>query len=315
MKVSVAMTCFNGSKYIIEQLTSLNYQTVKINEVVIIDDHSVDNTANIVEHYIKKNHLDGWTICSNGQNIGWVKNFHQAIQKTTGDIVFFCDQDDVWHKDKIEKMTRILSLSNEMSVLACRVKLIDSQGEILPNKHGYFPFDSRNTKSVKKNVLNSKFLYSISPGCTMAVKRNLISCLYKNDNSKELPHDALFWKAGTYLDCAYILDEALVDYRMHSKNASNPIKSMQKRAKPLEIRLKEVEAFKKDLSHLKLILNELKSNDKYIDTINSISVHLENRENWLKRNNNINSIRYFLKEYHYYKSYKMFIGDVLSRGW
>lgn len=93
-KISVAMTTYNGSKYIIKQLDSLKNQSRKIDELVICDDCSTDNTVELVNDYIKSNNLEGWNMYSNENNLGFINNFKQAIKKTTGDIIFLCDQDD-----------------------------------------------------------------------------------------------------------------------------------------------------------------------------------------------------------------------------
>lgn len=58
-KISVAMTTYNGSKYIIKQLDSLKNQSRKIDELVICDDCSTDNTVELVNDYIKSNNLEG----------------------------------------------------------------------------------------------------------------------------------------------------------------------------------------------------------------------------------------------------------------
>ncbi len=311
--VSVAMTCYNGSRYVVEQLDSLRLQTRKIDEVCIIDDNSTDNTVKIIQEYIAHHDLTNWKVSSNKENLGWVKNFHKAILETTGDIVFFCDQDDVWHHDKIELMTDILSTSNEISVLACRLNLIDSMGHRLPNMHKSFPFDSNGTRHVLKNCLNSKFLYSISPGCTLAVKRELVSKLYGEERCKLLPHDALFWKIGTCLDCAYIYDDALIDYRIHSNNASNPSATMGTKLKSKDKRLNEVDLFVKDFSNVVALAKFFGVNQIYIKIINDILEHLNTRKKWISQELKKNVILYYLREKKFYRSFRMFLGDLIAR--
>ena len=66
MTVSVVMSSYNGEKYIREQLESLLMQTRKIDEVIIADDCSSDNTVAIVEDFIRKNNLkSNWRIIIN----------------------------------------------------------------------------------------------------------------------------------------------------------------------------------------------------------------------------------------------------------
>ena len=74
--ISIAMTTYNGSKYIIKQLDSLRQQTTKPDEVIILDDCSKDDTVQITLDYIKKWGLTGWSIKPNKINLGWKRNFY-----------------------------------------------------------------------------------------------------------------------------------------------------------------------------------------------------------------------------------------------
>ena len=106
MRISIAMTTYNGADYLLEQLESLRTQSLMADEVIIVDDCSTDNTVDLLNMYIQKYHLDNWILIKNSSNIGWRKNFRKALQKTTGDVVFLCDQDDIWNKDKISLMVK-----------------------------------------------------------------------------------------------------------------------------------------------------------------------------------------------------------------
>ena len=60
MKTAVVLACYNGEKYIVEQLDSLRLQTRVLDEILIVDDCSTDNTIQIVEEYIKQYELKNW---------------------------------------------------------------------------------------------------------------------------------------------------------------------------------------------------------------------------------------------------------------
>ena len=74
-KISVVMTTYNGKKYLLEQLESLRNQTLKIDEVIIMDDWSKDETPELIRKYIIDNNLSGWKLIENQTNQGWKKNF------------------------------------------------------------------------------------------------------------------------------------------------------------------------------------------------------------------------------------------------
>ena len=79
METSILLTTFNGEKYILEQLESIKQQTLPADEVIIIDDASSDNTAEMIESYITKNNLSTWILIVNKKNIGWRKNFFEGF--------------------------------------------------------------------------------------------------------------------------------------------------------------------------------------------------------------------------------------------
>ena len=95
--ISLVMTTYNGLKYISEQLESIKNQTVLPDEVLIYDDRSTDGTYEYVQEYIKTNKLDKWNVVRNKENKGYSLNFSDAMKESHGDIVFLCDQDDIWH--------------------------------------------------------------------------------------------------------------------------------------------------------------------------------------------------------------------------
>ena len=100
MKISVALCTYNGETFIDQQINSILNQTLKVDEIVVCDDISKDNTIKIIQEYSLK-FPDIFKIYINESNIGSVKNFEKAISLCTGEIIFLSDQDDVWELNKV----------------------------------------------------------------------------------------------------------------------------------------------------------------------------------------------------------------------
>ena len=100
LKVSVAMCTYNGERYINEQIGSILGQTAPVEEIIVCDDQSEDQTCCIIEEINSRNpgiiHL-----YQNEKKLGIAQNFFKAMHLCSGDVVFLCDQDDVWMKDKV----------------------------------------------------------------------------------------------------------------------------------------------------------------------------------------------------------------------
>lgn len=106
MKISVAMATYNGAVYLREQLDSLVHQTRPPDELVISDDCSTDDTWRQIEAFAAEAPFPVRTH-RNDANLGYAGNFEQALGRCAGDLVFLCDQDDVWFPEKIEAIAAI----------------------------------------------------------------------------------------------------------------------------------------------------------------------------------------------------------------
>lgn len=221
--VSVAMATYNGEKYILEQLISLYNQTMPPDEVVIFDDNSTDNTVSLVCDFIKEHQLDHWSLAVNKFNLGFIRNFYQAIDAATGDYIFLSDQDDVWYTDKIEKMVAIFLSNPDVHALNTSFKKIDSNGSELQSGTR----SGRSNCGLIKKVVKSGALIkigfdsvlwrNISPGCTVAFTK---ACrdLFIRGRTGLCPHDWELNLFGAVLNGLYFYNETLTDYRIHGGN-------------------------------------------------------------------------------------------------
>ena len=100
---SVYMLTYNGEKYIIDQLQSIENQTVQPDELIIGDDCSTDNTVTLIEQFIEQSQLN-IVFYKNSQNLGVRGNSEKGRALCKYDIIIPADQDDVWDKEKIEKI-------------------------------------------------------------------------------------------------------------------------------------------------------------------------------------------------------------------
>ena len=87
MKVSLVMAVYNGEKYLIEQLDSIRKQTYPIDEVILIDDVSTDNSYELIHQYIDGYKLINWKLIKNENNLGYRKNFKKGLEIVDGDII------------------------------------------------------------------------------------------------------------------------------------------------------------------------------------------------------------------------------------
>lgn len=211
MKVSVALATYNGQEYILEQLDSLRKQTVLPDEVIICDDCSTDNTYSIIREYIKNYTLTKWKVVRNSYNIGYIQNFKRSLSMTSGDIIYLCDQDDIWCSNKIAMMNYILCHNDNIKLLGTAVELIDDKTrKISKNK-----FESKKIQSVNFFQIHEE---NFSQGCTMAIRREIVDKYINTSVFDNIPHD---WALSIIASCengVFYLPNPLVCYRLHNNN-------------------------------------------------------------------------------------------------
>lgn len=225
MKISIALATYNGERFLKQQLDSLRQQTLLPTEVVIIDDCSTDNTADFVDSYIKQNGLS-WSFTVATQNSGYRRNFYNCLKQCTGDIIFLCDQDDIWYPQKLEVIVKRFEENEDCLAVNTSFDMVDKDGLRLDD----FRKDGCSTSNnglilykVEKGAfqrvtLDTVLMYNVSPGCTCAFKRSVVE-EYLSTSVCDMPHD---WELNVIAakgNGLYFLNEALIGYRLHGGNA------------------------------------------------------------------------------------------------
>lgn len=129
MNCSVAMATYNGALYIEKQLMSIFEQSTPVDEVIISDDGSSDGTLEIVEDFISNHNLgERWRLIHNEKH-GVRGNFYNAIRNCTGDVVFLCDQDDVWKGQKVEEICQFFDACPSALCVDTSFVYVDKNGK------------------------------------------------------------------------------------------------------------------------------------------------------------------------------------------
>ena len=207
MKLSIVMTTYNGIRYIEEQLESIVNQEREADEVLIFDDGSNDGTPEFIQKYIIKNKLNNtWKVIVNEENKGWRRNFVEGIWSSTGDLVFPCDQDDIWHKDKLKVMEDIMINNPQIKVLTTNVtNLYDNSKRE----------QSSDQNEKLEKVSWTKHIFKVdAPGCVFCIRKEIVE-KSKNYYNVEYAHDDYFWKLGLFADGLYNYNKDMIDYRRH----------------------------------------------------------------------------------------------------
>jgi len=215
LKVTILLSTYNGAKYLKEQLESLYLQTYKNFDIIVRDDGSSDESYNILRSY------PVYILPSSKENVGVIKSFslllEYALQNTTSDFFMFCDQDDIWKKDKIEKM--LLKIKESGYTQISKPVLIHSDLEIVNSNlntihRSFFQYNKLNPT---KNRLNYLLMQNIITGCSLMINRELAQIAAPIPNSA-IMHDWWLGLVACKFGRIICLNESLVKYRQHNNN-------------------------------------------------------------------------------------------------
>lgn len=130
MKLSVVLASFNGAAFIQQQLDSILAQDRRPDELIVADDGSTDETVEIAERFARRAPF-AVTVYRNARTLGYAENFFSAMCRTTGDLVSFCDQDDLWDPRKLHRSLAPFEADSQVSMVAHAAEVVDETLRLL----------------------------------------------------------------------------------------------------------------------------------------------------------------------------------------
>lgn len=217
--VLILLATYNGEKYIKEMIDSIIAQDYTDWRLVISDDGSTDSSADILEEYAKKL-PEKITHYHSGQKFGNAQNHFMHLLENHRDApyIMFCDQDDIWHSDKVRKtLEKMKEIEEPGTPCLVHTDLAVVDGELNKISDSFCRHSKLDGNRLK---LNQLLVQNVVTGCTMMINNSLaeLAC------EKPLPKEALMHDGWIALICSVFgksafLDEATIDYRQHGNNS------------------------------------------------------------------------------------------------
>lgn len=297
MKVSVAIAIYNGKKFLQQQIESILNQTVKPDEIVFVDDYSSEKCYDIINELMKNIENINFKYYENEKNLGVVETFRRAVLYSTGDLIFFADQDDIWEENKIEFFLDLFKTKNA-DLIASAYHLIDEKGKRI-NKH------HKIQKSSGIVNFNSCLKGNTFPGCTMAMSNKLKEQFLDMPPNNYI-HDWYIALIASNERRFYYTNKQLISYRIHNSNTIGlnmtftPKHSKENRILNLERRITLLNNLYQNTS----LDNEHKQNVLEFIEINKIRI------NNLTRNQILKSIYYGISKANMFPNLRALVGDL-----
>lgn len=242
------MLCtYNGQRYLQQQLDSLLAQSRLPGKIVALDDGSTDRTWEILRAFVEQARGRGITVEAqrNPSNVGYVRNFEMALQRAGTSMIFVCDQDDVWHPDKLAVILERFAADPDLLMLHSDARLVDAHlGDL-----GCSLFDALELGPDELQRVHDGYGFDvllrrcIVTGATMAFRSDLLAAAVPFGDG--WIHDEWLAIVASAIGKIDVVERPMIDYRQHDANQ----RGMSRRT--LDVKVREIA-----LSRAELLCNE-----------------------------------------------------------
>ena len=195
--VSIIMPSFGTAPFIAESIESVQAQSYKNWELIIVDDCSTDNTDEVVKQFLSDERIK---YLKNEKNSGAAVSRNRALREARGKWIAFLDSDDLWMPEKLEKQIHFME-KNGYHFSYTNYAEIDTED----NRNGI-------TVTGPKRITKTGFFNYCWPGClTVIYDKDVVGLIQIADIKKNNDY-AMWLKVCRKADC-YLLDEELALYR------------------------------------------------------------------------------------------------------
>lgn len=212
-RVAVLLCTYNGANHLEEQLDSLAKQGLPFIDIWVSDDGSTDGTLPLLERF-KQNWIKGRFVIKTGPRKGFAANFLSLVcsPELEADYFAFCDQDDIWQRDKLSRAVKFLASNpgHQAALYCSRTSLLMESGEPKGIKSPLFN---------KKPSFSNALVQSLAGGNTMVFNQHTKSLLCKAGKLEIVSHDWWTYMLVSGAGGIVMYDELpSILYRQHDNN-------------------------------------------------------------------------------------------------
>jgi glycosyltransferase involved in cell wall biosynthesis len=247
MNISVAMTTYNGARFLQEQLQSIAEQSCLPDQVVIVDDGSSDTTRERLEGFAASAPFKV-ELHFNESTLGPIKNFQKAVELCSCEIIVLCDQDDRWHPEKLFQIKQAFAPSPNTGLVFSDAELMDENGNLLNLRLWQYTFEKKYESTITSGKAFELLLqHDVVTGATMAFRQCFRNVLLPFPTGIPLLHDGWIAIMIAALGEVSVISQPLMEYRIHPQQ-SQGIKPFNQHSEAFSYRLQPMDC--NDLSPL-----------------------------------------------------------------
>jgi len=227
MKISAVIPTYNNADYIEDAINSILNQSHPVDEIIIVDDGSSDNTEELVK-----------AISKTAANIIYIKQANQGpssarnrgIEAAGGDWIAFLDADDLWTSDKVALQITALKNEPQLKLIAADMSEIDRLGNttvesVLAKHQLLHKFQSLAGRAVPRAtaaLLTKNFI----PTGTVLIERDSLRKTGGFNTTIRFGEDLELWARVAADHPITCLPQVMMQRRQHGDNATENTVSM-----------------------------------------------------------------------------------------
>jgi len=206
--VSVVMAVHNGRRFLGEQIASVLTELNPEDELLVVDDASSDNSG----AWLRGLGDDRVSVHVNEHNLGVIASFEKGLSLASKEIVFLCDQDDVWLPGKRAAFLSAFESTPGVLVVISDAQLINADG--LVTAPSFMAMRGGFRAGLLSTLFRNRYL-----GCAMAFRRELLAAALPIPRAVPM-HDMWLGVLGVALGQVQFLPRPWLQYRRHGGNVS-----------------------------------------------------------------------------------------------
>lgn len=199
-EVSVIIPMYNSANDIVRSLNSVARQTLRVKEIIVVNDGSTDNSADIVEDWRKKN-PNMQLVLINQSNGGVSKARNTGLKNAVGNWIALLDSDDEWHNNKLQVQYETIMANPNIDFIACnpiREKI---------ERFFWKKFEYLNKITVSNLIFKNYFQPS-----TVVFKQEIVNVIgYFDETQRYAEEGNYFMRIAHQYNC-YLLNIRLINY-------------------------------------------------------------------------------------------------------
>jgi glycosyltransferase involved in cell wall biosynthesis len=218
-KTTCLISNYNYRRYIADAVDSALAQTAPLDEIIIVDDGSTDDSQELVRRQYG-HHSSVKLVVKKNQ--GQLSCFNEGFRRSTGDIIFFLDADDVYENNYVEEALKVYLLSPGCDSLITGYRTFHAPPGQIPDVDKS-PTVSRGARDLGFSVILAlyKRVCAGAPTSCLSMRRRLLEHILPIpylDDWRICADDCLNFGSSVMRGRKFLLEEPLVRYRIHDCN-------------------------------------------------------------------------------------------------